>query len=120
MGAAVGGTARRRRLRVAEWGALCVTVAALVSYGIGHVGLTSNHGIDQAAARPPQDAQVFELHWRADQLLPARSAGHICVTDAIHGRICTGFLAGEVPATTLTHELERRGLHVRATVLPGD
>lgn len=110
MGVAVGGAAWRRRLRAVEWVVLCLGLVYLVSFGVGHLGLTSNHqGVDDAVAAT-RSADVVRWHWTADQLRSAPSGGHICVTDATHGRICASFVAGERPAIVLTHEIERRGL----------
>ena len=64
------------------------------------------------------DANTVPLRWRSTELGPARSAGHICVTDAHHGRICATFVAGERPADALTREIERRGWHVQSFRAP--
>jgi hypothetical protein len=116
MGVAAGGAAWRRRLRAAEWVALCLGLVYLVSFGVGHLGLTRNHqGVDEAAAA---SADVVRWHWTTDQLRPAPSAGHICVADATHGRICASFAAGERPAIVLTHEIEGRGLAALGSPAP--
>lgn len=64
------------------------------------------------------DANTVPLRWRSTEFVPARSAGHICVTDAHHGKICATFVAGERPADALTHEIERRGWHVQSFEAP--
>ena len=115
---AVGDTAGRRRLRAVEWVVLCLLLVYLVSFGVGHVGLTSNHdGVDDAAAAA-QATDVVRFHWSSAQLRPAPSGGHICVTDATHGRICARFAAGERPAIVLTHEIEDRGLAALGSPAP--
>jgi hypothetical protein len=113
MGRAAGGTAAHRLLRVAGLAVLCLALVGVVAFAVGHVGLTSHHeGVDEAAALPQPD--VVRLRWRPDELRPAPSPGHVCVTDETHGRICASFVAGERPEDALTHEIERRGLFVRA------
>jgi hypothetical protein len=115
MGRAVGGAAGPRLLRVAGGVALGLALIATVAFVVGHLGLTSRHaGVDEAAAQAKPD--VVRLRWRPDELRPAPSAGHICVTDATHGRICASFVAGERPADGLKHEIERRGLVVHGTL----
>jgi len=115
MGAAVGGAALRRRLRVVEAVVLCAALIGIVAYAVGHVGLTSRHGgVDEAAAQPP--ANVVQLHWTRDELVRAPAPGHICVSAEPHGRICASFAAGERPATALTRAIERRGLRVSGSV----
>ena len=97
---------------------LGLALVAAVAFVVGHVGLTSRHaGVDEAAAS--SRTNVVRLYWRPDELRPAPSAGHICVTDATHGRICASFAAGERPADGLTHEIERRGLRVHGSLAGG-
>jgi hypothetical protein len=111
MGRAVGGAAASGLLRVAGGVALGLALVGVVAFLVAHVGLTSRHsGVDEAAALPRPD--VVRLRWRPDELRAAPSAGHICVTDATHGRICASFVAGERPAEGLTREIQRRGLTV--------
>jgi hypothetical protein len=66
------------------------------------------------AALPPSPAPI-SVRWRAGDLVPALHAGRICVTDGRQGRICASFVVGELPADTLTREIERRGLHVQSS-----
>ena len=113
MGRAVRGTAGPRLLRVAGGAVLALVLVVVISFLVGHVGLTSRHaGVEGASALPPPD--LVRLRWRPDELVPARGPGRICVTDAKHGRICASFVAGERPAIALTHEVERRGMFVHA------
>lgn len=112
MGRAVGGTAVGL-LRVAGWVAACLALIGVVAFAVGHVGLTSRHtGVEEAAALPPSN--VVHIRWRPDQLRPAPTRGHICVTDEPHATICAAFAAGERPADSLRREVERRGLRLRA------
>lgn len=93
---------------------LGLALIGLIAFLVGHVGLTSRHTVDQAAAAPP--ASIVRLRWRADELRPAPSGGHICVTDATYGRICSTFAAGERPADSLKREVARRGLRLQASL----
>jgi hypothetical protein len=112
MGRAVGGTASSRLLRAACVAVLGLALVGVVAFLVGHVGLTRDHaGVDRASARPASD--LVRLRWRPDELVPAKSAGRICVSDAAHGRICASFSPGERPSLALTHAVERRGMFIR-------
>jgi hypothetical protein len=116
MGMAVGGTALRRLLRVAGAVAAGLALIGVVAYLVGHVGLTSRHsGVEEAAAS--SRSNVVRLHWRADQLRPAPTPGHICVTDTTYGTICARFAPGERPADSLRREAARLGLRVEGSLV---
>jgi hypothetical protein len=63
--------------------------------------------------QPPSD--VIFIRWRSSDLAPAARAGQICVTDAVHGRICASYVIGEAPADTLTRQIEATGLRVESS-----
>lgn len=74
---------------------------------------TGSHAPSEQVVAPPAD--VVGVHWRTQDLAPARNAGRICVTDPRHGQICASFVVGERPADNLTREIERRGFRVQSS-----
>jgi hypothetical protein len=94
---------------------LGLVLIGVVAFFVGHVGLTSRHtGVEEAEASPRTN--LVRLRWRPDELLPAPSRGHICVTSAPHGTICAAFAVGERPADSLRREVARRGLRLQASL----
>jgi len=109
-----GGTVLKRRLAVA--GSI---VASLLTLGAvwlgagGRIGAANNDARAERATAAPRAADVVALRFRARERRPATSPGHVCVTDAVHGRICASFSAGERPAASLVRAIERRGLRAQ-------
>lgn len=79
----------------------------------GRIGAANSDARVQPAVAAPRATDVVALRFRARERQPATSPGHLCVTDAVHGRICASFSAGERPADSLVHAIERRGLRAR-------
>jgi hypothetical protein len=77
------------------------------------MGLANDDGRAAPAAAAPRPADVVAVRFRARERQPATSPGHLCVTDAVHGRICASFATGERPADTLVQAIERRGLRAK-------
>jgi hypothetical protein len=111
---AVGGTVLTRRLAVA--GSI---VASLLTLGAvwlgagGRIGVANNDARVEQATAAPRATDVVTLRFRARERQPATSPGHLCVTDAVHGRICASFSAGERPAASLVQAIESRGLRAK-------
>lgn len=108
------GTVLTRRLALAGSIAASLLILGAVWLGAGgRVGLSNNHDPAAPAAAAPRPADVVALRFRARERRPATSPGHLCVTDAVHGRICASFTTGERPADSLVQAIERRGLRAK-------
>ena len=122
MGSSVGTPTRRRLQRPLELLLLFTLALGAAVYASTHWSRVSVGRADSVKPAFPianrADANTVPLRWRSTELGPARSAGHICVTDAHHGKICATFVAGERPADALTREIERRGWHVQSFRAP--
>ena len=108
------GTVLTQRLAVAGSIVASVLVLAAVWLGAGgRIGVANNDARVQPAAAAPSAADVVALRFRARERRPATSPGYLCVTDAVHGRICASFATGERPADSLVRAIERRGLRAK-------
>ena len=65
------------------------------------------------------DPNVIRIRWRAHDLKYAKGPGRICLTDAVHGRICAAYLSGGVPADLLTRKIRSMGLSVEPSFPDG-
>ena len=68
----------------------------------------------QAPPHVPKQ-NVMVIHWHEVDLLPAVTAGRICITPRAHARVCASYGPGEKPADALTRELQRDGLDVESS-----
>src|SRR3954451_20776649 len=90
---------RRRTARTAGR----VVLAAGISLA-ATLFLHSAHAPDvRIPAAPP--ANAMSIRWRTSDLVPAATAGRICVTNNRRGRLCASYAPGEKPADALTRQL---------------
>lgn len=99
-----------RTRRLAAAGSIAAFALTLGAVWLGAGGRVDLANDDTPA---PRAADVVTLRFRARERQLATSPGHLCVTDAVHGRICASFSAGERPADSLVQAIEHRGLRAK-------
>lgn len=91
-----------------------VALAAVISFG-ATVGVDAFHRLAHdatAKSTSPAPSTALRIRWGADDVVPAPSAGRICVNGTPAGQVCASYAVGEKPADVLTHQLQALGISV--------
>ena len=105
---------KRARPRVATATASTSLFVAVAVSGVLALAIHLAHGnaLPVGPAPPVPKKRVVVVHWREADVLPAATAGRICITPRGRGRVCASYARGEKPADVLTRELRLFGLDV--------